>query len=132
MVEPRHGLVLVAGAAVAGVLACSAPPDRVTEAESAIAGVLAERVGVSNDDVIVTCPDDDLLAPGSELRCGVSIDGSGRVTAASLAESSGDSVLDAHALASVRGWRFAVPADRPDGFSGELPMRFTSGGQQAP
>ena len=62
----------------------------------------------------------------------VSIDGSGRVTAASLAESSGDSVLDAHALASVRGWRFAVPADHPDGFSGELPMRFTSGGQQAP
>jgi periplasmic protein TonB len=57
----------------------------------------------------------------------ISIDGNGRVVDAVLAESSGDPVLDAHALASVRRWRFAVPADRPDGFSGDLPMRFTSG-----
>lgn len=58
------------------------------------------------------------------------IDGSGHVTDAALVAPSGDPVLDAHALAMVRGWRFAVPADHPDGFSGELPMRFTSGGQQ--
>ena len=57
----------------------------------------------------------------------LAIDGGGRVTDAALAESSGDPVLDAHALATVRGWRFAVPADHPDGFSGDLPMRFTSG-----
>ncbi|MEW9625885.1 energy transducer TonB family protein [Rhodanobacter geophilus] len=60
----------------------------------------------------------------------VSIDGNGRVSDAALAESSGDPVLDAHALASVRGWRFAVPPDHPGGFSGELPMRFTSGDRQ--
>ena len=60
----------------------------------------------------------------------VAIDGSGRVTDATLAESSGDPVLDAHALATVRGWRFAVPADHPDGFSGDLPLRFTSGDPQ--
>ena len=60
----------------------------------------------------------------------VSIDGNGRVADATLAASSGDAVLDAHALATVRGWRFAVPADHPDGFSGDLPMRFTSGPQQ--
>jgi len=60
----------------------------------------------------------------------VSIDGNGRVADAALAASSGDPVLDAHALATVRGWRFAVPADHPDGFSGDLPMRFTSGPQQ--
>ncbi|HKR77148.1 MAG TPA: energy transducer TonB [Rhodanobacter sp.] len=60
----------------------------------------------------------------------LAIDGSGRVTDVALAESSGDPVLDAHALAIVRDWRFAVPADHPDGFSGDLPMRFTSGGQQ--
>jgi protein TonB len=60
----------------------------------------------------------------------VSIDGDGRVADATLAASSGDAVLDAHALATVRGWRFAVPADHPDGFSGDLPMRFTSGPQQ--
>lgn len=58
------------------------------------------------------------------------IDGSGRVVDAALAESSGDPVLDAHALASVRDWRFAVPAGHPDGFSGDLPMRFTSGDRQ--
>jgi protein TonB len=56
----------------------------------------------------------------------ISIDGEGRVTAANVAESSGDAVLDAHALRSVRGWRFAVPPDHPDGLSADLPMRFSS------
>ncbi len=60
----------------------------------------------------------------------VDIDGSGRVSAASLSESSGDPILDAHALRSVRGWRFAVPPDHPDGLSGELPMRFSSRGDR--
>jgi periplasmic protein TonB len=49
----------------------------------------------------------------------------GRVTAAHVARSSGDPVLDAHALATVRRWRFAVPAGRA-GVQGELPMRFDS------
>jgi protein TonB len=56
----------------------------------------------------------------------VSIDGSGLVTASSVAMSSGDVVLDAHALRSVRRWRFAVPPDHPNGLSGDLPMRFSS------
>lgn len=60
----------------------------------------------------------------------VTIDGSGSVTDAVLAQSSGDPVLDAHALASVRNWRFAVPAGYPDGFSANLPMSYTSGGGQ--
>jgi protein TonB len=54
------------------------------------------------------------------------VDGAGRVEDASVITSSGDTVLDQHALRSVRAWRFAVPADRPDGLSGELPMRFSS------
>ncbi|MEO8997601.1 MAG: TonB family protein [Rhodanobacter sp.] len=58
----------------------------------------------------------------------VGIDGNGRVLAASLVESSGDPVLDEHALRSVRGWRFAVPGDHPDEISGELPMRFSAQG----
>jgi protein TonB len=60
----------------------------------------------------------------------LAIDGSGRVADAALAESSGDPVLDEHALATVRHWRFAVPADHPDGFSGDLPMSFTSSERQ--
>ena len=60
----------------------------------------------------------------------VRVDGTGRVDDASLVVSSGDPVLDQHALRSVRGWRFAVPADRPDGLSGDLPMRFSSQGRQ--
>jgi periplasmic protein TonB len=60
----------------------------------------------------------------------VGVDGSGRVHAASVAESSGDPVLDEHALRSVRGWRFAVPADHPDGISGDLPMRFSAQGER--
>ena len=58
----------------------------------------------------------------------VDIDGGGRVRGSRISQSSGDPVLDEHALRSVRGWRFAVPADHPDGFGGELPMRFSSRG----
>lgn len=54
------------------------------------------------------------------------VDGAGRVSAARLVESSGDPVLDDYALRSVRGWRFAVPPDAPDGLSGDLPMRFST------
>ena len=59
----------------------------------------------------------------------VAVDGSGRVNAAKLVESSGDPVLDEHALRSVRNWHFAVPSDHPDGLSGELPMHFSSRGE---
>ena len=58
----------------------------------------------------------------------LSVDGQGRVAAATVAGSSGDALLDAQALASVRRWRFAVPAGHPGGISGDLPMRFTAGG----
>ncbi|MGN2248459.1 energy transducer TonB [Frateuria sp. GZRe14] len=55
----------------------------------------------------------------------IDTDGGGRVKAAGIARSSGDPVLDAHALATVRRWRFAVPAGAT-GVQGELPMRFDS------
>jgi protein TonB len=58
----------------------------------------------------------------------VNIDGDGRVTAASLVQSSGDPTLDGYALRSVQLWRFAVPNGHPDGLSGDLPMRFSSAG----
>ncbi|MGA0588502.1 energy transducer TonB [Dyella sp. KRB-257] len=54
----------------------------------------------------------------------VRVDGAGRVLDAAVTRSSGDAVLDAHARAVVAGWRFAVPPGHPQGFSGELPMRF--------
>ena len=54
----------------------------------------------------------------------VRVDGTGRVLDTAVARSSGDAVLDAHARAVVAGWRFAVPPGYPQGFSGELPMRF--------
>ena len=56
----------------------------------------------------------------------LTIDGNGRVITAALRESSGDPILDDHALRSVRQWRFAVPSSHPDGLSGDLPMRFAS------
>jgi protein TonB len=56
----------------------------------------------------------------------VSVDGSGHVDAVSVAQSSGDELLDAHALRSVWRWRFAVPEGHPDGASGEVPVRFSS------
>jgi protein TonB len=54
----------------------------------------------------------------------LTVDGQGAVTHAAVAQSSGDSVLDANALAIAQRWRFAVPADHPQGISGDLPMRF--------
>lgn len=61
-----------------------------------------------------------------QLTVRLRVDAAGRVEQASVAASSGDPILDAHALRSVRGWRFAVPPGHPDGLSGELPMRFSS------
>ncbi len=58
------------------------------------------------------------------------VDGQGVVRAAAVAVSSGDAVLDAHAVDVVRDWRFAVPPGQPSGLSGELPMRFTVGDGQ--
>jgi protein TonB len=55
----------------------------------------------------------------------VATDDTGQVTTARVARSSGDPVLDAHALATVGRWRFAVPAGAA-GVQGELPMRFDS------
>ncbi|MBE1162981.1 energy transducer TonB family protein [Dyella acidiphila] len=52
------------------------------------------------------------------------VDAGGQVTQATLAQSSGDAVLDANAVAIAHNWRFAVPADHPLGFSGDLPLSF--------
>jgi periplasmic protein TonB len=60
----------------------------------------------------------------------LTVDGQGQVTHAAVAQSSGDSVLDANAMAIAQRWRFAVPADHPQGISGDLPLRFT--GESAP
>ncbi|RUL76115.1 energy transducer TonB family protein [Dyella choica] len=55
----------------------------------------------------------------------LTVDGQGQVTAATVAQSSGDAILDTNAMDLARHWRFAVPADHPQGLSGDLPMRFT-------
>ncbi|MHA6205620.1 energy transducer TonB family protein [Dyella soli] len=54
----------------------------------------------------------------------LSVDGEGRVQAASVAQSSGNAALDDRAVRTVQRWRFAVPSDRPDGLTGQLVMRF--------
>jgi protein TonB len=54
----------------------------------------------------------------------VTVDGQGQVIAASVAQSSGDDVLDANAMLIARHWRFAVPADHPQGLGGDLPIHF--------
>lgn len=61
-----------------------------------------------------------------QLVLALAVDGEGRVQRAVVRRSSGDPVLDDYARALVRGWRFAVPPDRPGGLEGELPMRFGS------
>jgi protein TonB len=54
----------------------------------------------------------------------LSVDGSGRVKRASVAESSGHAGLDDRAVRTALSWRFAVPANHPDGLDGVLVMRF--------
>ncbi|RDI99176.1 energy transducer TonB [Dyella solisilvae] len=54
----------------------------------------------------------------------VSVNGAGQVTRAEVAHGSGNAGLDDRALRTVQHWRFAVPADHPDGLTGELLMRF--------
>jgi protein TonB len=61
----------------------------------------------------------------------IATDGHGRVTTVAIARSSGDTVLDAYAVATVRHWRFAVPAGTA-GVQGELPMRFDSTASSTP
>jgi protein TonB len=56
----------------------------------------------------------------------LSVDGQGHVTHAAVDESSGDPQLDQEAVRTVQRWRFAVPADHPEGISGNLPMSFKS------
>jgi protein TonB len=63
---------------------------------------------------------------------GLAVGGDGRVSEAAINQSSGDPVLDAYALSTVRRWRFAVPPDRPAGLRGELPMRFNTGAHSTP
>jgi protein TonB len=97
------------------------------------AGVRAATVAPATELVPLSMPADTSQA-WSELRghldgkviLQVAIDGVGRVRHADIATSSGDPVLDEHALRSVGGWRFAVPPGHPDGVSGELSMRFSS------
>jgi protein TonB len=81
-------------------------------------------------------PDDDTQSWSSlrghldgRVRLHVDTDARGDVRAARVLESSGDPILDQHALRSVRRWRFAVPVAQPQGISGELSMRFTSSKQ---
>ncbi len=81
----------------------------------------------------LTTPADDSLSweqlrghLDGQVLLQVSVDGGGRVSAASVAQSSGDELLDTHALRSVWRWRFAVPADNPSGLSGEVPVRYSS------
>jgi protein TonB len=59
-----------------------------------------------------------------KVELSLRVDGTGRVQQASVAHSSGDAGLDARAVRTVLGWRFAVPADHPEGLSGRLVMRF--------
>ena len=84
------------------------PPELVPVSMPALSSRYADLQGHLEGSVLLT----------------VRVDGDGRVLDAAVARSSGDAALDAHARAVVAGWRFAVPPGYPQGFSGELPMRF--------
>lgn len=132
---PRRGSSVVAQPVLRGHRRSHAPPR--------VVGVLADA---ATERARSAPPDDSLVplstppdpAPYVRLRghldgyvvLDVSTDGSGRVTSADVAQSSGDAVLDAHALATVQRWRFAVPAG--EGVRGRLPMRFNSGTKPTP
>jgi protein TonB len=120
-------------------------PVSVVQVHRATAGRAASDLGEAQAAVLAPAPTlvplampADTSQSWDELRghldgrlvLHVGLDRNGRVLAASLVESSGDPVLDEHALRSVRHWHFAVPGDHPDGISGELPMRFSAQGER--
>ncbi|MEO7067779.1 MAG: energy transducer TonB [Rhodanobacter sp.] len=139
--QPHHGASIRRGAvAAARHQTVSVGPPRIKASpinRGFVASVRATAPPVAPPPELVplSMPADNSL-PWDELRghldgrvvLHVQVDGNGRVAAAGIVESSGDAVLDEHALRGVRGWRFAVPADQPDGISGNLPMRFSSHG----
>ncbi len=112
-----------------------APVRRPRAWESARDNPVAAAAPVSAPTLLPLATPPDNSLPWDALRghldgravVHVQVDGSGRVSAVSLAQTSGDPMLDDYALRSVRGWRFVVPLEDPDGLSGDLPMRFSSG-----
>ena len=115
--------------------AAVAPPRRPQARERAGVRPVVGAAPVSAPVLLPLSTPPDTTLPWDALRghldgravVHVQVDGSGRVSAVSLAQTSGDPVLDDYALRSVRGWRFVVPPEDPDGLSGDLPMRFSSG-----
>jgi protein TonB len=104
------------------------PHDEPSQAEAVAAPVAAS----SGEPTLVPVATPAASLPTSQMEdhavgnvvLHLTVDGQGEVTHAAVAQSSGDSVLDANALAIAQRWRFAVPADHPQGISGDLPLRF--------
>ncbi len=124
---PSHRTVMRAQPAVREPAAYRALPDSVPDSSAA---ALAET---NSELVPLTTPTDTSLSweqlrghLDGRVQLQVDVDGSGRVSAASVAQSSGDELLDAHALRSVRGWRFAVPEANAAGLHGEVTVRYSS------
>lgn len=106
--------------------------------EPTVRGTVAERIAAPPAEAAPALPSltpvdmpplPSPLLGGTALGTGrvvlrLAVDGQGRVQDASVAQSSGDAALDDRAVRTALRWRFAVPADRPDGLSGQLVMRF--------
>ena len=65
---------------VVAIAACGDGQDVVAEAETGVATVLAERLGVPVSAITVTCPEDLQLDPGVAFSCGVVLAGDGEST----------------------------------------------------
>ncbi|HUA78853.1 MAG TPA: energy transducer TonB [Dyella sp.] len=104
---------------------------------SAQASAAATPAAVNTDETLVPISTPTTSMPISSMEDHATgnvvlhlvVDGQGDVLHASIAQSSGDHMLDANAMQIARHWRFAVPSNRPQGLSGDLTLRFT--GQSA-
>lgn len=89
-----RSLVVVGAALAIGctTVACGEDePDRVAEAEAGVAAVIAERLDAKGEDVVVTCPEELELEPGTEFACSVRV-GPAEPVDVALAVSSGGTV----------------------------------------
>jgi protein TonB len=106
------------------VIVAARPGYDVTQAQAAVTPSPVALVPLSTPTTSLPVARTQHHTVGS-LVLHLTIDGQGQVIDAAIAQSSGDAVLDANAMDIARHWLFEVPADHPQGVSGDLPMHFT-------
>jgi hypothetical protein len=111
-------LALAVVVAAAGCGATEAEPDPIGEAEAGIAAVLAERLDVAEDEILVACPADLEVEVGTAFACAVTIGAADPVDVDLAVEADGTvelqrAVIPTDAVETYLAAELAGPAEGP-------------------